>query len=1463
MEYMFEKRQTPQQFDINRPVEGNGLHSDDTSTDMIFNQTMPLTSSADPKGLVEIEDKNRQTYTLNRDLEQSREELFIKDCTNPESEPDSSMARQESKETITSKKQDSSRLSYEKLQRTDSEVSRHRSVIITKGKDSFTGLPFKRTNKNSEEKSGISLSFSLANMNRDDQNDNIKAKEKRALTFEPYGTKGSKEEKHETKSDMSETKLEEQAVNLHDSVIHRVIKSTETSDCENEHSDKHLEEVTQIETPVEEDIGINTDILRLRKISDNANVEISNKMTEIEQDGNQIRTPPEERIFRKAKKQSLPLSADIDDGCSSLVNKIKKQDTEMTTNTEYSKTFTQSELTEVEKKHFSKQGHKAETLLKHESESNGSASYLLPACSPNSTDNREQVREDVFACSTEPSYYTKENPCFETADSDESGKNSKSSFRTKFISNDDKLNKDPESNRQPPYEIPLTHQSSAEDETYIKGKSSGVSNENTEALRKTSILHSSSESSGLHQEAVISDFNHDHATVKDACEDMLESASSRLIDNEKSSSPSKPDTIPHTENNNCVSDISTDEVQNTESNMTCNMFYTGKLPTLGSKKNVFQNDTEGSLNDDFYDQPLSNHNEDTYVTAKTASNEIKKLIAEINAPAQIYAMGKEKPLTPREVPDEMSEIERHSHKDKSLKQPFTYASQTANHKVALSEGDPEESDIRISDLQTFASDVMKSSKTEWETRFDNFEHIKRINKYVQEKDSVNNFDNKTPRTPKRKSPNAIEMFTEVGVFASSPALDSPYLVKSKGSSAHVTEKEQEVNKNFINKPRPTPVGSENENFVSGNEPNLSKEPSDDVFKHTELRLDSSESKGNNFNDRQKGRNSAMLLTRTIETQTSFDKPQHETVAIPDSKVKRRVRSYDFARGFRTDSCNQTALVCSKCMQSETNVHNCGFCENCLYFLCSDCVGTHAVSSLTRKHNIIACYCKNELAVHKHVRATGYCKDCREVFCSKCANNHSRLRRYRHHRILQSSFVSKPTTETRKGMSDDNFTPHLQDQHMESRPFRESEENTHRRQSALTDQARYNPYRFAYRDVLPTLYPGPKKTISGTYTSNPKWPKTSFPLLPFLLGSHYTENSEVKVTKLHTSQNIPEQRASRSNATRKKLKTIKSLYGIQGDATTHELQFEKSSYSGKDKLPDICYSKESDSRTSKKSLSSTVHSRTKLKRSIHVENHCLSIPFPSCEKKMVIRNMDVLMNGKLVVLDSKNNEVKLYNKAFVCKAALQFRHRLVDLCASNLCDTDMYAATGMYVYEISASRGIELKRKMKIEIRRIEGLACWKYGLAVVWKKTGLTWELHLMDYRGNVKSRLEVLNPLTCEIESTSVYYVTTSKRGKYLSITDTLNGCIITVDVIMRKIVYETALGAQVHPKYLTSDGENTFVSCGDKILQVSKHGDLIGSVTGALKGIEGFRCVVYNKLTDKLYVQITDDSIAVYKIR
>ncbi|WAR10540.1 hypothetical protein MAR_035616 [Mya arenaria] len=635
---------------------------------------------------------------------------------------------------------------------------------------------------------------------------------------------------------------------------------------------------------------------------------------------------------------------------------------------------------------------------------------------------------------------------------------------------------------------------------------------------------------------------------------------------------------------------------------------------------------------------------------------------------------------------------------------------------------------------------------------------------------------------------------------------------------------------------------------------------------------------------------------TDDTLTELATTDASRISVHGSHVSQVERASRGGRQERRESevsttVDEGALICSNCMRADSNVHSSGFCGVCKKYLCSTCITVHTMDSKTSHHEILACYCKNELGINKYVKATAYCSDCVAFLCSKCSLDHVGKRIYKRHRVIQSSFVMKPHNKKTSSMQ---FLNNIQD-HFEhelaKRTSRSDKSRKEKQRKSMIEKQRSNPYKVAYSNVLPSLYPGPNKALGASYANNPNWPQTSIPSLPYLVQPGPLRQRLLDNPYITQHRPLGYAGGKEINDTLQdvKLKQMKSRYGVREIAQVFKLHGGSRPISRLSMTPAGTMKSFTTHGRTEGGVTVNIYPEPTLMHAEYLNEKNLSIPFPSGEKPVEISAMVILMNGHLVVFDKNNNNIKIYNKTFRCKAALQFHNRIVDIAASNLCPTDIYTATPRHMYEISSIKGLELTKKFNVGVRRIEGLACWKYGLVVISKQTEITWELRLFDYRGNVKSKLEVLNPFTSDIAANKLYHVTTSRGGKYLSISDAKNGCVITIDLLGRKIAAETNLkqssndatleelqeetdassntadnkNVDVTPTYLTSDSnDNVYVSCDGRVLQVSRRGDLVGTVIDVPGEGRSNGSIVFNRSKKRLYVQTGTDSIIVYKI-
>ncbi|KAL4228514.1 hypothetical protein ACF0H5_011562 [Mactra antiquata] len=916
-----------------------------------------------------------------------------------------------------------------------------------------------------------------------------------------------------------------------------------------------------------------------------------------------------------------------------------------------------------------------------------------------------------------------------------------------------------------------------------------------------------------------------------------------------------------------------DNRRNTEQGKvdTDNIYFTGRLPTIvNMNEKSHHMPTNGNEQYSFEDSNLDqniNNKEPTEGSGPTANKEVKRLLETMNEPVEprdAYSRGNH--LTPS----------RMFQKGKSVISTRTAKTDVVDETKdddtdSISDQQNENTEMTVRDINMYTNKIIrKTNSEEQDSKFADLKHMKNISEYVQQ-----NIENGSKKWEHDDEDVEFRLAHDK-THKQKEEEDTPHQTNITPAETRYTAGEKRnSNNNPVNRPTKLDVDIQNAEADTSHEQSDISNPYESTSREvTGVRRSTSE------NDLKAIIASAkMAYGDTTDESDVCNKDlgysERANVSMVGESKPLASKPRSFGNRYvgenthtRTDDHDETlsSLICSSCLQVDTNIQKSGFCTSCQTYLCNTCITVHLMDGATKSHHISPSYCKNDLHMNKYVHATGYCADCNTFLCSKCTIQHSQLRANRRHKIIQSSFVSKQT-ERQKESND--FLNELQDK-LNSRSSEASsiDGTEKKRRRLLTDLKTTNPYRNRFGDVSESVYPGPKKKLGTSYTKRPKWPHSSLPALPYLVQPKFIKEKFSYPKHLGFSSRKKE--IAYMSA---RLKALQARYNVLPE-------YEKL-YSKKEQqkfkrtvghpiesisLPDIDASK-GNNRTVKTVplVQRGSKCNSGLRQSDFIGEYHLTLPVATCEKPTEIIAMAILYNGNLAVIDKNNNNLKIYNKAFACKAALQFHNRLVDITASNICPSDVYVAIPKHVYEVSNEHGLEVKRKMKVEIKRIEGLTYWKYGIAVISKQSNITWELRLLDYRGNQKSKLEIFNPLTCDIASSKLCHVTTSKGGKRISISDSKNFCIITVDVTSRDVQHETSFGKEVEPTYLTSDGDyhnNIYVSSKDKVYQISRTGKVKGIIIDRSEENGSVGSIVCNSANDRLYVQTGKDRVAVYQL-
>lgn len=956
-------------------------------------------------------------------------------------------------------------------------------------------------------------------------------------------------------------------------------------------------------------------------------------------------------------------------------------------------------------------------------------------------------------------------------------------------------------------------------------------------------------------------------------------------------------------------DLDTENGSNRKSLSAENKYFTGRLPTLLSRDESIRltsgkGKEDGETNSNAHTEEGNSHlsqeiDKRNTSDAKGSSNSPLGSKANGLGKGDVKTIGG-KPLSPtRHIQELLQEIKDppnsnnhtsdirpksrndHPFQSDTTSKPFHDAIMTvqrANEPKETSVDNEENGSINmtVDDINKVTAKVLGTNhNTEHHSRFDNMPQIKQIEEYVKQ-------SKETEHEPQTNSSNDLNKLNETNIDD----------ITSEDKECRRSEPEKTDNEIHSlpksNEQVPQPPSSKKQsetNSEASKIPIENHQPFDPTSNGNKQTGSQNVNGSSTENDLKAIIASAKVAistcTETTEESTfgygTTDASSFSLHGDSVSHLKRRTAtSRTTSKGMwstTTQSDNQEALsslICSNCLHADTRIHLSGYCLNCQQYLCNTCISVHNTNPDTRNHEIVPSYCKNELAVNKYVQATGYCADCSMFLCMNCVVRHCGFRANRHHKIIQSSFVSKSSDRKTEASV---FLDKIQDK-LEpdtSVPSADKKKDRQKKRKLLADLDSSNPYSSPFKHVPESLYPGPNKKVSQSYTKHPKWAHSSIPNLPYLVQPKPIPDRVFHAAGHRRPVMIYTKPKTGIDAMAAKFKSLKSKYKVKDSSKTarrrEQALFTARPTKSRDgfSLPDIDSVKSH--RSSTRTIKTGVVQNTKpAKKDIEfINEHCLSIPFPRGEKRTDILAMTILMDGRLVVLDKNNNNIKLYNKSFHCLAALQFQNRLMDICASTLCATDVYAATPKHVYEVSAIKGMDITRKMKVEMKRIEGMVSWKYGVAVITKKTNITWELWLLDYRGNLKSKLEVFNPFTLDIASSSLHHMTSSRGGKFVSITDAKNSCIITVDVTTRVVMHETMLEEGKHPSYLASDGDgnhNLFVACDNKVFQISKKGKVLGVLIDKARENGEVGCIIYNKFNNRMYIKTAKDMISVYQI-
>ena len=182
--------------------------------------------------------------------------------------------------------------------------------------------------------------------------------------------------------------------------------------------------------------------------------------------------------------------------------------------------------------------------------------------------------------------------------------------------------------------------------------------------------------------------------------------------------------------------------------------------------------------------------------------------------------------------------------------------------------------------------------------------------------------------------------------------------------------------------------------------------------------------------------------------------------------------------------------------------------------------------------------------------------------------------------------------------------------------------------------------------------------------------------------------------------------------------------------------------------------------------------------------------PSDKKQCNVVVSLSLPDDKLVVADYGNHKLKLFNEQFQFVSSHSVEQFPVALCQSNVSNKEFYASSGTNIFLLDSSQGLRLIQTLKTGGSTVEGITTWANGIALVFtgkdSKTDKKqhWEVHLLDYSGNVKYEVAVRPPFSVKLV-TPIWHIASCRGGEQVIISDTFNNRIVCIDIIRWHVVY------------------------------------------------------------------------------
>lgn len=248
----------------------------------------------------------------------------------------------------------------------------------------------------------------------------------------------------------------------------------------------------------------------------------------------------------------------------------------------------------------------------------------------------------------------------------------------------------------------------------------------------------------------------------------------------------------------------------------------------------------------------------------------------------------------------------------------------------------------------------------------------------------------------------------------------------------------------------------------------------------------------------------------------------------------------------------------------------------------------------------------------------------------------------------------------------------------------------------------------------------------------------------------------------------------------------------------------------------------------------------------------------------------LGNDKLVVADKANKNIKLFDTQYRYKSAMQIETFPVALCPTSHVDSELFASSGNKLFLFGTNNELTLIRTIETDVPKIEGLAPWESGIALVFKSFKSRYdnkghlEVHLLTYEGNVMYEITISSQFNVKMV-TPIWYITTTNDGKELLLSDTNLNRIISIDISSWHVVYVLRGRAKGGaPRSLTIDPEgNVLVTWYGEVHKISQQGRDLGV---PVKNVDKQSIIVFNPRTKNLVVhswsKLQPDKFRVYHL-